>query len=176
MGDELDDRVRSCGARTRALYPYSFSFEGKKLFGIADEGYARSKLRYWPLLKAHPSSAVRLGIRCNPNGSKKGKEKDRAADRDVRVRLVLSPGTPPILAQWTQIRNLHHDARMGIWEERRSTRVRIQQGQPETPPTGGSVIAIASERHLVKGGGWVVCGFPYASARGNVVLCYVQDE
>ena len=36
----------SCGARTRALYPYNFSFEGKKLSGIADEGYARSKLRY----------------------------------------------------------------------------------------------------------------------------------
>ena len=28
------------------LYPYNFSSEGKKLFGIADEGYARSKLRY----------------------------------------------------------------------------------------------------------------------------------
>jgi len=32
----------------KSLYPYNFSSDGKKSSGIEDEGYARSKLRYWP--------------------------------------------------------------------------------------------------------------------------------
>jgi len=65
---------------------------------------------------------------------------------------------------------------MHVREERRCSCVRIQQGQLEAPPAAGSVIITASECHLTQGCGWVVCGFPGASARGNEVLCDVEDS
>ena len=96
-------------------------------------------------------------------------------NKDVRIRLIFSPRTPPILTQRTQIRNLHHNTRMCVREERRCSCVRIQQGQLEAPPAAGSVIIAAPECHLAQGCGRVVCGFPGTSARGNEVLCDVKD-
>jgi len=101
------------------------------------------------------------------------RDEDKA---DSRIRPILSPRTPPSLTQRTQIRNLHHNARVLIREERRYARVRIQQGQLETPPAAGPVVVAAAERHLVQSCGWVVCGFPGASTCGNVVLCGTQDS
>ena len=79
----------------------------------------------------------------------RGKRNGNVTDEDIRIRLIFSPRTPPVYAQRAQVRNLHNDARMCVREERGCARVRIQQGQLETPPTGGSVIIAAPERHLV---------------------------
>ena len=90
--------------------------------------------------------------------------------KDVRILPALSSRTPPSRAQRAQIRDLHHNARFCIREEWWSARVRVQEGQFETPPAAGSVVVAAPERHLVQSRGRVVCGFPGASACGNVVL------
>ena len=132
----VTNRGWSCGAGIRTVNPYNFSFEGKKFFGIAEEGYARSKLRYWPLLQPHLASAFRPCV-------------EYTKDKNVRIRLILSPRTPPVLGQGAQIRDLHHNTRVRIREEGWCGHVRIQEGQPETPPAAGSVIIAATERHLV---------------------------
>lgn len=92
-------------------------------------------------------------------------------NEDVRIRLSFSPRTPSTLTQRAQIRNLHYNPGMRVREERRRPRVRIQQGQIETPPAARSVAIAAAECHLIQGCGRVVCGFTRASARGNKVLC-----
>lgn len=97
-------------------------------------------------------------------------------DGDLRIRLILSPRTPSVLAQRAQIRNFHHNVRMRARKKRRRADIRIQQRQPKTPPTAGTVAIVASERHLVQGCSWIVCGFPGAPARGNVVLCDMEDN